>query len=220
MLVLLIFTSNIAFAATVPLIKDFKVNKGVSFDQSKVEFQFNLTKKAKITINILSGNKIIRVLTNKKTVPAGKVVVYWAKTNSKGVKVAPGTYGIQIIAEASGKKEIKKYSLKLYGPAKPPVILDYTLSPQEFTAEEPLILYFNLNQAAKVEFLVLNDQGTVVHRYTTPSVLSKGLNYFIWDGTGNVSGKELPAGEYTLKVTPIDQSGLKGATLSILIKKK
>jgi subtilisin family serine protease len=184
----------------------------------KLTIPYQLNKNARVTAKIYDrNNKVVKTILNNVATASGKRSVVWDGKNSKGKKVADGTY--KLVMSVTDYYNVKGKSRKMsinVDTVKPTgkMIIGSTVFKMDGKSKHSGKLDFKEN--VYVTAYVTSNKGVKVKKLISEKFYKPGSYTIIWDGKNDKS-QLLPEGKYQYLIEFKDQAGNKTTMKSSLL---
>ncbi len=171
--------------------------------RTRLSASYSLAVPARVTVSVMDGSQVVRTLTPRTSLAAGRYTVTWDGRTSSGAAAPEGGYAIRVVAESGAGRSTALRDA--YLDQRAPVVSNGRVSSPSYYVNGGTIQSWScyLSEDAAVELQVLRS-GRVVSIIKQPGRQS-GRNTASW--TGYISGALAPAGTYSYRIVAVDAAG-------------
>lgn len=173
---------------------------------------FRLDKSANVTVEILSGNTVVKTVTNGASANAGLSFVEWNGRNNSNSIVSDAIYTYRITAcdkVNTTQCNVKAGNVSVNedgGSTGTMQITNDFADPERFNPDdENTHVYFTINKDAKVTVIIRDDNNNLVRTLLDETNRNQGSHSVTWNGEDRY-GDEVDEGDYTYRITACAQN--------------
>ncbi|MGE5473611.1 MAG: FlgD immunoglobulin-like domain containing protein [Ignavibacteriales bacterium] len=205
------FTGTLQVIHSNPIIYDVSDNPDPFCpEKSSVTIQFSSSEKGTAQVKVFDKNgALVKTIFNDSIV-AGINKVVWDGKNSNNTIVESGIYTYKISAASSFGKIAETVSDTVYVDSSAPIVSKIETNPNPFApnGSNAVAISYNISEGAQCTIEILDEKGTVIAVLQKDIPQLSGSNSSAWNGM--IETGIAQDGNYTIRVTAKDYSGLTG----------